>query len=325
MPKHTTRNAENIDLNFLSEKHKLKCSMTETKDDEKWSNEDDCDQEAIVTGSDSRKKVTQSPDKHQYIIRCIGELSVEYRYVENDYKPIGPGTATVFHVTNDNKKAFALTAAHCVRLSALECTQCDVYMSTKTRNYNNKIVKTSICKKCNIGDHLQPIILNATSINFTRNEIKNKTTATDADGEHVEYVYGDPKETYHCKLEYVPHDDYCKSPHPKSGYDYAIISFDITDGYAYKKYTQHVSVQNVQIKLANKQIDGFRIFGYPAEQTGMFGHKSTGKKYEIKVYEETKQSYLEHKEVDTTMGQSGSVIWFTNDNSAVIFSIHTGG
>eukprot|EP01084_Bolivina_argentea_P303706 524408_1 len=25
------------------------------------------------------------------------------------------------------------------------------------------------------------------------------------------------------------------------------------------------------------------------------------------------------------MGQSGSVIWFTNDNSAVIFSIHTGG
>eukprot|EP01084_Bolivina_argentea_P023747 44356_1 len=301
--------------------------MTETKLDEKWSNEDDCDQEAIVTGSDSRKKVIDSPDKHHHIIRCIGKLCVEFRYVENDYKPIGPGTATVFHVTDDNK-AFAITAAHCVRLSALECTQCNVYMSTKTRYGNNKIMKTSKCKKCNIGDHLKPIILKSTSINFTRTEIKTKTTVTDADGENVEYFYGDPKETYRCKIEYVPHDDYSKSPHPKSGYDYAIISFDIADGYIYKKYAQHVSVQNDQTKLANKQIEGFRIFGYPyypQQKTGMLGHKSTGKKYEIKVYEETKQSYLEHKEVDTTMGQSGSVLWYTEHDNAVVFAIHTGG
>eukprot|EP01084_Bolivina_argentea_P247653 414320_1 len=212
--------------------------MAEVKEDEKWSNEDDCDEESIVTGHDSRKKVIQSPDKHLHIIRCIGELAVDFRYVEKDYKPTGPGTATVFHVTDDNKKAFAITAAHCIKSSAFECTQCDVYMATKYRNNKNEIVKRTTCKNCYSGDYLKPISIDATGINFTRNEIKPKTTATDADGENVEYCYGDPKETYHCKVEFIP-NEYTKSPHPKSGYDYAIISFDITDGYAYKKYTQH--------------------------------------------------------------------------------------
>eukprot|EP01084_Bolivina_argentea_P185826 320382_1 len=98
----------------------------EHKNDEEVS---DCDQESIVTGNDSRERITKSTDKHKYIIRCIGELSIEYRYVAKDYKPKSFGTATVFHV--HNKRAYVITAAHNTRAQVNECTDCDIYMSKK--------------------------------------------------------------------------------------------------------------------------------------------------------------------------------------------------
>eukprot|EP01084_Bolivina_argentea_P005893 11135_1 len=63
----------------------------------------------------------------------------------------------------------------------------------------------------------------------------------------------------------------------------------------------------------------------------MFGDQSTSKNYCVKTFPRTKQKYLHQQEIDTSVGQSGSVIWFkennnTNSNAATtIFGLHTGG
>eukprot|EP01084_Bolivina_argentea_P125257 221943_1 len=278
------------------------------------SNDEECDEEVIVTGSDSREKVTNSVDKNQHIIRCIGQVKSQFRYIQHEFNIKTTGTATVFRVIHN--KAYALTAAHNVRCQIKQCNGANGHYFYKEPG--------AYCKKC--GHLFKKVIIKATKFTFSRNET-NYQSSYKKDGLDVIFHYGQTIETYKCNVEYVPDTEYEKAPHPGSGNDYAIISFIITDGYDYSKYSKHIRVSNDIQKLEKKQITNFRIFGYPNNE--MVGMQSTNAYYSVKKHRVTSQKHLQQKEVDASCGQSGSALWYkTNENdieSATIFAIHTGG
>eukprot|EP01084_Bolivina_argentea_P196960 337615_1 len=297
--------------------------------------ESDCDEETIVHNTDLRKKIIQSVDKDHYIIRCIGELIMDYKYSKHGFELSMCGTATVFHVlaSLSTPKAYALTCAHNMRQEVIECIKCKKYLRKK-RKINNTYVTTSTCSACG-GSKFNKIMLKATSIVFTRREIKPSTSITDDDGENVIFHYGNPKCTYECDSEFVPDFNYSLCPKPKSGYDIAIISFDITDKYNYAKYSKQITFQNMTDALQKKAVNKFRIYGYPGDNTNkkgkMHGMHSTHTEYVIKTHSKTNQPYLVQQEIDTSPGQSGCAVWTQdtkskNDKmSAVIFAVHVGG
>ena len=71
------------------------------------------------------------------------------------------------------------------------------------------------------------------------------------------------------------------------------------------------------------------IFGYPAMESfenKMYGMESIDNDFVVKIYSKTNQKYLEQKEIDTSRGQSGSVLWIKpNKTETIIFGIHGGG
>eukprot|EP01084_Bolivina_argentea_P175411 303777_1 len=303
--------------------------MAEMKYPDNADSDSDCDEEAIVTGHDSRVKITQSIDKNEHILKCIGRLTIQYRYINYDYQTT-KGTATVFDVVNG--KAFALTAAHNTKTEIIECSKCKIYMAKKTAKYGT-MAKTKKCIKCNVDTFLKTKLIDATNITFSRDEIEVQTVMTNEDGDKVVYKYGDPRKTYPCKVEYVD-AQYSKFPQAKSGDDYAIISFMISDNYDYKKYSQNIKFADKYIydRLIKKEIKDFRIYGYPKGKKGMFGMKSAGTDYTVGAFTKGCGSkyriFLTHKEVDTGGGQSGAALWCSGDHhkyGRIIFGIHTGG
>ncbi len=58
-----------------------------------------CLQESIVhSDGDKRRAITESAQNEEYIIRCIGQLQIDYKYVEHEYeqKHSEWGTGTVY-------------------------------------------------------------------------------------------------------------------------------------------------------------------------------------------------------------------------------------
>eukprot|EP01084_Bolivina_argentea_P062032 113430_1 len=91
--------------------------------------ESNCGEESIVhNDGDHRDPITESPHNNEHIIKCIGQLESQYKYIEHSYEQKGSqwGTATVFNVSNN--KCFLLSVAHNIRKKVKKCKECMKYM-----------------------------------------------------------------------------------------------------------------------------------------------------------------------------------------------------
>eukprot|EP01084_Bolivina_argentea_P247253 413694_1 len=171
-------------------------SLQEKKNQNDRNDELNCFQEAIVhDDGDKRHKITESAQNDEYIIRCIGQLQADYKYIQHKYEQIGSsyGTGTVFQTKN--AKCFVITAAHNIRKQIKECQNCTNYMENK-----QEIIK---CIHC--GHHaLVSKMISATSIQFKRREIKKHVSVYDEEEkETIHYEFGDNRKCYMCKCEYI--------------------------------------------------------------------------------------------------------------------------
>eukprot|EP01084_Bolivina_argentea_P316248 548132_1 len=155
---------------------------------------------------------TQNSKKSSFI-KCIGRLAIEYNYAKKNYKLSMSGTGTVITTKrNDDESAaatsFVLTAAHNACRNVWKC--CDQYFER---------IQTQNCPKCHklLKKKEDSIMIEATSIKFQRR-------VTTVSG------FGNFEEGYQCKIEYLNHWNYNAFPYPKSGFDWALLSF-IDDGY----------------------------------------------------------------------------------------------
>eukprot|EP01084_Bolivina_argentea_P083766 151644_1 len=148
---------------------------------QKYSDDElDCFEEVIVhDDGDKREPITESSQNNQYIIKCIGQLQVDYKYINHKYEQTGCsfGTATVFKAQKD--KCFVISTAHNIRKKIKECKQCNVYMDNE-----QDIMK---CIQCG-NDKLRCNIISATSIQFRRREIKQRLEIYDKDEKQTAHL-----------------------------------------------------------------------------------------------------------------------------------------
>eukprot|EP01084_Bolivina_argentea_P108393 193720_1 len=147
--------------------------VDEKKSDVDSDDELNCFQESIVhSDGDKRKAIIESPHKTEPIIKCIGQLESEYKYVNKGYDPANSwGTGTVFSVKGD--VCSVLSAAHTARKKVKECSKCMKYMDCIT---NKQVVVK--CIHCGCGK-LEYKIIPATKILFSRREIRQKSQVYD--------------------------------------------------------------------------------------------------------------------------------------------------
>eukprot|EP01084_Bolivina_argentea_P114458 203758_1 len=294
-----------------------------------------CAQESIVHGDgDHRQSITESDRKEEYIIKCIGQLETNYKYIERGYdqKPSW-GTATVFYTNNQKpQKCYVITAAHNAAKQIFECKECNKFTDIKTiTKYGSFINKN--CKHCS-SVKLRTKTIHATKIQFRRREIEINTSNKNEDGDIVRYSFGDNRKCYQCKCEYI-HYLYDIHPFPKSGYDWSVLSFVNSDEYNYPKYCKNIRMECKMNEMKNKKLSTFYIFGYPMQEIEkrykMFGDQSTACNYDVLSFKRTKQLFFKQQEIDTSGGQSGSAIWYKAHNNkhnigdTIIFAIHSGG
>eukprot|EP01084_Bolivina_argentea_P153823 268191_1 len=232
---------------------------------------------------------------------CVGQLYVEFNYPQKNYTLSIAGTATVFtskRNSNSSTTVFVLSAAHIVRRNVWQC--CGQYVE----NAND-------CSKCD--EKKDYVMINATNIQFKRK-------VTDASG--VGYI----EDRYACKVEYLDEYNYKAFPYPKSGFDWALLSFVDEKNY-YWNNCVNIELATIDTKQTPKYKQ-FMVLGYPGDKSKqMWGYKmdrdSVTMKYETST--KTKNIYLKHREVDTTQGQSGAAIASQVKDKMVIWGIHVGG
>eukprot|EP01084_Bolivina_argentea_P116797 207459_1 len=295
---------------------------------------DECDtQEVIVNDKDLRVAATESPDKNESIMQCIGHLKSDFIFDKYQYRKSLAGTATVFHVA-PNGDTFAVSCAHNVRTLVWECDQCHKYMDDTKEHV-----------LCDNANQLHKKVIKANRINFVKRSIhKRYEKIVDGDDKKKEIIqYGDTENVYECDTENVLLNEkmYEKFPTGSSGYDFCVIQFKS------KSMDYAELVKNIRIKHGKETIDTmncFNIWGFPGdklkivddkqEQKGLFGMKShTNGKYWFRTHKKTKKIYLKQNTVDAYAGQSGSSIWvkqkehFESKTQYIIAicGIHTGG
>eukprot|EP01084_Bolivina_argentea_P267674 454448_1 len=142
-----------------------------------------CFQEAIVhADGDKRIPIFESEYKQEDIIKCIGQLQSDFKYIENEYEQKGStwGTATVFTVNNN--KCYLLSVAHNITKQIKKCEQCMKYMDNL-----QDITKCIHCKH----NELEIEMISATTIRFRRREIKKHSSVYDEDEkETTHYEFG---------------------------------------------------------------------------------------------------------------------------------------
>eukprot|EP01084_Bolivina_argentea_P180602 312032_1 len=277
---------------------------------------DDQYQEAIVTGSDGRRRVDVFKPTSDDIFSCIGQLDVEYDFMKlHKYRGFVKGTGTVIYVGNQNryknKSAYILTCAHNVRLSVIHCVKktCDTYR----RKRDSKGNKTK-CIVCNQIYGYQKFV-KPTKIIFRDRSIEYNN-------------YGKTLENYECKELYVPDHKYLKHWKPKHGFDWAYLMF--FDNGVYEKRLKTINIElinEITIFQKNKSEKEFGIFGYPEDINNMLVGMKTNKAdlFEIRKNDKTKRHYLYQTGIDTKGGQSGSVLWYKQNKKINICGIHVGG
>eukprot|EP01084_Bolivina_argentea_P065151 118771_1 len=88
-----------------------------------------CFQEPIVhVDGDKRIPIFESEYKQEDIIKCIGQLQSDFKYIQNEYEQKGStwGTATVFKILNN--KCYLLSAAYNITKQIKKCKKCMKYM-----------------------------------------------------------------------------------------------------------------------------------------------------------------------------------------------------
>eukprot|EP01084_Bolivina_argentea_P242333 406567_1 len=259
--------------------------------------DEDCFQESIVhVDGDKRKPIIESVYNKEDIIKCIGQLETDYKYIERGYEQKGKtyGTATVF-CTRKNT-CFALSAAHNIKKIIKECEQCNNYMDN-----SQNIIK---CIHCN-HNKLQTKVISATSIEFRRREIKKHISIYDEEEkETIHYEFGDNRKGYVCDCEYLD-SNYLIYPFTTAGYDYCILSFINDDNYNYKKYCKNIAIKNEMSAVKHQTIPPFNIYGYPMttmetdKHYKMYGMESTKNNYSVEISKYSNQLYFKHCEIDT--------------------------
>eukprot|EP01084_Bolivina_argentea_P247252 413693_1 len=163
-----------------------------------------CSEEAIVSNNgDQRHPITESPYKKEDIIKCIGQLKINFNYPQQKYRIQISGTGTVF-ATND-KICFVLTVAHNIIRRIKECSKCLKYMECKIKHQE---VIQCIHDQC-AHTTLNYKMIKYSKIQFHRREIKLRTRE---ENESEFFIFGDPKECYICKCEYFDEKHYNKYP-----------------------------------------------------------------------------------------------------------------
>eukprot|EP01084_Bolivina_argentea_P274030 466933_1 len=145
--------------------------------------DEDCNQESIVHGDgDHRTAIVESDHKEEYIIKCVGQLESNFRYIDHGYESKSSwGTGTVFYTnTKQPQNCYLISAAHVVRKQVFECSNCNKY----TDNNSNT------CHQCNDGT-LRKKMIKATRIRFRRREIERNASHRNNDGDTVHYSFGD--------------------------------------------------------------------------------------------------------------------------------------
>eukprot|EP01084_Bolivina_argentea_P121015 214527_1 len=288
---------------------------------------DDEIQETIVNSNDLREAVYQREDDP--IFHCIGQFRVKYEYSKHgNYKKTTGGTGTIFWIRN--KHAFVLTAAHNVYRKVMHCVMCDYYIDKYTE-----------CPKCHkTPSHNNYKFIKATDITFKRRSIKKSSFET------VEKEYED------LIIECDDYQKYIQFPSVKSGYDWCVLSFTLSDSdiYYYEKYVSNITIRST-FDIWN-QCSRFSIFGYPfyepkkpyqqnrIENDGMYGMSGKVLLNEIQRMKlewdnmGTMNMFLHQTALDTEGGQSGSAIFCKKKHlkkkhsikeQTIIFSIHVGG
>eukprot|EP01084_Bolivina_argentea_P180601 312030_1 len=277
---------------------------------------DDQYQEAIVTGSDGRRRVDVFKPTSDDIFSCIGQLDVEYDFMKlHKYRGFVKGTGTVIYVGNQNryknKSAYILTCAHNVRLSVIHCVKktCDTYR----RKRDSKGNKTK-CIVCNQIYGYQKFV-KPTKIIFRDRSIEYNN-------------YGKTLENYECKELEIPDKKFASYGKPKDGFDWCYLCF-YDDG-NYEKRLNQINIQLLNgLNIFKNGAKGktFGIFGYPMDKkwkmVGMTTDKSN--RFEIRKNATTKRDYLYQIGIDTQGGESGSLLWFKESNTIKVCGIHVGG
>eukprot|EP01084_Bolivina_argentea_P316970 549512_1 len=300
----------------------------EKKSIDNFDDEDECDQESIVhANGDHRHPITESDRKREYIIRCIGQLEVNFKYVDKGYDQAKSqwGTGTVFYTNPENTKCYVLSCAHNVTKVVFECKICG--------KYSDKNENDPTCKHCN-SPEIKRSVINATKIRFRRREIERRTTVQNEDNETVICEFGDNKQCYMCDIEYI-HYRYYTHPFTTASFDWCILSFANSDKYNYLIYSRNIKIRNNLNLIQNKTLSTFHIFGYPMtdvdKRNKMYGDQSSGQNYLVATSKHSQKNYLRQQEVDTTGGESGAVIWYKDNENVdkngltTVFGIHTAG
>eukprot|EP01084_Bolivina_argentea_P090602 163221_1 len=299
--------------------------------------DDEYEQESIVhANGDLRQAIYEFNHKRESIVKCIGQLRCEYNYIQHHYIKHKPGTATAFNIDIDTKTVYAITCAHNVRHRILECAKCKYWMELRI---NRQKVTSCINATCNgTQNDLSIKMIKSTGIQFKQRSIKKNEYEQEINDEKEKYKFGDTIMAYNTECKLIDDTMYEKYWKTYEGYDIALLSFviDNNDQYSYQYYLQHT--KNIAIDNGTEtlnKIKTFHIFGYPYSKAipendvyRMFGQQSSqNNNYEIIECKETNQMYLQQKEIDTSHGQSGSVIWVKNqdNNTTIIVGIHTGG
>eukprot|EP01084_Bolivina_argentea_P048250 88919_1 len=279
-------------------------------------------QEVVVNDSDFRKPIHRCvPHRNLPIVKCIGQIESEFNYkIKHGYKKRAVGTGTVYKVSK-NGLAFVASCAHNTRHQIKYCTACDTYNE-----------KGKLCWKCKQKCDKKKVI-KATSIEFHRYTITNQN-------------FGELEDSYKCYEAYIPpfYDDHTFAEH---GFDFSILMFhDHKNGY------YGINCCNIKFDIAVNVLNKskrFCIFGYPgidygnAKKDKLYGYamKSDAEENGIELIQrqllnitvqskeinlETYPKYsLRQRHVDASPGQSGSAVFVTIDDQAIIFAIHVGG
>eukprot|EP01084_Bolivina_argentea_P109655 195996_1 len=313
-----TQNCENMNDAIEWMENKIE-DKTEMKEIEKVTNDDDEYNECLlVPNNDRRIIICDSPNKSDAIIQCIGSIETQYipdtKFNETEKTH---GTGTVVHIDEQNN-IYILTAAHNIIVSEKKCEKC----GTKTIKSRCPIKKCAHKTK-KTGNSIKP-----THMYFDRRGIVKKRLGESMQRYEIE--------TYKYRQEY---DAFCTA---SSGYDIGILICKCKDKNGINIYKQHCS----SINLINDESLGgdkyiLHIYGYPGEKReeknfrvyyylfGMGTSKmNVTNNFEIQKNKETSKMYIVNKGIDTTGGQSGSLIYGYNGNDEstyLAYGVHTGG
>eukprot|EP01084_Bolivina_argentea_P144768 253930_1 len=287
-----------------------------------YESDDDQYQESIVSGNDGRRKIDVFEPKPDDVYECIGQLDVEYNYnKEHKFRAHAIGTGTVVFINGSekdkqHKTAVILTCAHNVRLNVIHCTKkhCNTYRLQKKGD------RCMVCQDTR-GAEQKEIIIKATNIKFLDRSVEWSN-------------YGKTLASYKCTEIYVPNKQYINSSKPKDGFDWAFLAISDING-VYEERLARININlinGIDTFCDHKQQPEYAIFGYPYDKDNkMVGMKSTDTsdttEFKIIQNDKTKQYYLRQVAIDTMSGQSGSLVWYKNQDTKTInvCGIHSGG